>query len=165
MTRFESGGVHVKATKSKPKLSGVLAWENPPASDLLHPDEKPIDHELVAGTLREFPQHWGLIAVGGPSLYRLVHAISKGKISHYRPEGSFEVEARQTPSMYRLYARYIGVPTQSDPPTKAQRSDRQALSQTRCFGCDDDIWPGETIWSAPGDDSTFLCQTCHLLND
>lgn len=89
---------------------GVLAWEEPRGRQFAQPP--PIDHELAAGTLRQYPQEWGIIALMDAAylgfLRQAASSIRRGMPTVYRPSGTFEATAEIRYDKACLYVRYVG---------------------------------------------------------
>lgn len=86
--------------------AGVIRWEAPPPVRLGR-QPSALDHEAIAAELRATPGEWGLIAVGAVHS-GITSAIETGRISPYRPAGSFQATRRQVGDEQRVYCRFVG---------------------------------------------------------
>jgi hypothetical protein len=84
-----------------------MKWETPPNVTRTGrtPDQK---YVLIAEELKTNPKEWALILEQGHQT--TAARIRSGRISAFRPKGSFEATARNTDEQGRcqVYARYIG---------------------------------------------------------
>ena len=82
----------------------TLKWEEPPPSL----GSTGLDHQGIANALRGRPKEWAVIAeLGpgkGPKASEIASNIKYGRISMYRPAGSFEAKGLKG----KVYARYVG---------------------------------------------------------
>lgn len=91
-------------------MSAVLRWEEPPATS-----DRPVrllDYEGIAHDLRERPGEWALVAVG-PGHTGTAGHISSARARCFKPAGSFEARRQQVGEEIRVYARYVGVFSES----------------------------------------------------
>jgi hypothetical protein len=89
-------------------VSGVIRWEGPPEDQRSRKLQGRLDHDEIVEELRSNPGQWGLISVNSAGL---ASAINQGRMSAYRPAGTFFAVARLVDGEHRCYARYVGDPS------------------------------------------------------
>lgn len=67
-------------------------------------------HADDAVELREHPGQWGHVSTHATrgSAASIAHLISKGALTAYAPEGTYEATSRTVNGEFRVYARYVG---------------------------------------------------------
>lgn len=89
-------------------MSGVLAWEDPPAKGSQERRPARFNASGVARDLRGRLGCWALVAVD-PCSTGLASLIKGARFSAFRPAGSFEATTRVDGLGRRLvFARYVG---------------------------------------------------------
>jgi hypothetical protein len=94
-----------------------LIWDNPPAAGGPGIGAHARRWYEIAGELKKRPGDWAIVRSGDLTEHFSAHTtagnIRRGLLTAFRPVGAFEAVARKVDDEVRVYARYVGVPSET----------------------------------------------------